>query len=467
MLSTDPSKMSPKYKCMVSGKARMEPCSGCPNTKGCMSRAMQYKENEEMDMEEKAIVKIGPDGAPVKCAKGADLADCGYKAGAKVCGKCGAMATQVKEGMEEEDEPMPTEEDDMTEDAAEVAASKKPVASMNPEEESEDSEEVVEEEGEEKFMNNDPLDERYIPGSGKKMMFDDPAEERVRLREAGRTRMQQMGKKSADYDEGGFLCGYSREVKSAGSSICASCPGGCQPEEDLPTLIEIEGIAADTFDGKVTDSGYSTDHDVFLVAMDRKSDGEGIVVMFDGSTAECVGWRKKDIGFSEVEVIGFNDAKEIALKSIDGEFVDVETDVYNGQDAYVVNIKTGESEATDVYVGLGGEILAVDTLDYAEAAEIAMKRAYSTDERNAMAESGEAMEDGSFPIKDTDDLRNAIMAYGRAKNQAAAKAHIMKRAKDLDAADMIPESWTQKSGEEAAFLADLMEFEVLAAEEDI
>jgi len=466
MLSTDPSKMSPKYKCMVSGKARMEPCSGCPNTKGCMSRAMQYKENEEMDMEEKAVVKIGTDGVPVKCAKGADLAECGYKAGAKVCGKCGAMAVQMKEDMED-DELMSNEEMDSVEDATKPAPKKKPAALMTPEDEAEDSEEIMEEEGEDKFMNDDPLDEEHIPGSGKKMMADDPTEERKRLRQAGRVRMQQMGKKSADYDEGGFLCGYSREIKSAGSSICASCPGGCQPEEDLPTLIEIEGIAADTFEGKVTDSGYSTDHDVFLVAMDRKSDGEGIVVMFDGSTAECVGWRKKELGFTEVEVIGFNDAKEIAMKSIDGEFVDVETDVYNGQDAYVVNIKTGESEATDVYVGLGGEILAVDTLDYAEAAEIALKRMYGEEQRSTMAEEGTALPDGSYPIKDTEDLRNAIMAYGRAKDKAAAKAHIMKRAKDLDAEDMIPESWTQKSGEEAAFLADLMEFEVLAAEEDI
>lgn len=466
MLSTDPSKMSPKYKCMVSGKARMEPCSGCPNTKGCMSRAMQYKENEEMDMEEKAVVKIGTDGVPVKCAKGADLAECGYKAGAKVCGKCGAMAVQMKEDMED-DELMSNEEMDSVEDATKPAPKKKPAALMTPEDEAEDSEEMMEEEGEDKFMNDDPLDEEHIPGSGKKMMADDPTEERKRLRQAGRVRMQQMGKKSADYDEGGFLCGYSREIKSAGSSICASCPGGCQPEEDLPTLIEIEGIAADTFDGKVTDSGYSTDHDVFLVAMDRKSDGESIVVMFDGSTAECVGWRKKELGFTEVEVIGFNDAKEIAMKSIDGEFVDVETDVYNGQDAYVVNIKTGESEATDVYVGLGGEILAVDTLDYAEAAEIALKRMYGEEQRSTMAEEGTALPDGSYPIKDTEDLRNAIMAYGRAKDKAAAKAHIMKRAKDLDAEDMIPESWTQKSGEEAAFLADLMEFEVLAAEEDI
>ena len=42
-------KITNKYLCMVSGKKLMEPCEGCTNPKGCLSRAMQYKETEEMD----------------------------------------------------------------------------------------------------------------------------------------------------------------------------------------------------------------------------------------------------------------------------------------------------------------------------------------------------------------------------------------------------------------------------------
>ena len=56
-------------------------------------------------------------------------------------------------------------------------------------------------------------------------------------------------------------------------------------------------------------------------------------------------------------------------------------------------------------------------------------------------ESGEAMEDGSFPIVDMADLRNAIQANGRARDIEAARAHIIKRAEALDAMDMIPEEW--------------------------
>lgn len=70
------------------------------------------------------------------------------------------------------------------------------------------------------------------------------------------------------------------------------------------------------------------------------------------------------------------------------------------------------------------------------------KRQYDQSARDEMAESGAAMPDGSFPIKDEADLRNAIQAVGRAKDPDAAKAHIKKRAKALGLEDLIPDSWT-------------------------
>lgn len=51
------------------------------------------------------------------------------------------------------------------------------------------------------------------------------------------------------------------------------------------------------------------------------------------------------------------------------------------------------------------------------------------------------MEDGSFPIHDVEDLKRAIKAYGRAKDKAATKKHIIKRARALKATDLIPEDW--------------------------
>lgn len=68
-------------------------------------------------------------------------------------------------------------------------------------------------------------------------------------------------------------------------------------------------------------------------------------------------------------------------------------------------------------------------------------RDFSTDQRNKMAKSGEAMSHGGFPIKNAQDLKNAIQAIGRAKNPAAAKAHIKKRAAALGLTKLLPEGW--------------------------
>jgi hypothetical protein len=78
------------------------------------------------------------------------------------------------------------------------------------------------------------------------------------------------------------------------------------------------------------------------------------------------------------------------------------------------------------------------------------EREYSDEERAKLADKGFALPDGSYPIKDVDDLKNAIQAYGRAKNQAATAKHIVKRAKALGAEDLVPTSEDfQKSLKEA------------------
>lgn len=61
--------------------------------------------------------------------------------------------------------------------------------------------------------------------------------------------------------------------------------------------------------------------------------------------------------------------------------------------------------------------------------------------REVASEKGEALPDGSFPIHDTEDLKRAIKAYGRAKDKAKAKAHIKKRARALKATDLLPDDW--------------------------
>lgn len=61
--------------------------------------------------------------------------------------------------------------------------------------------------------------------------------------------------------------------------------------------------------------------------------------------------------------------------------------------------------------------------------------------REQLAEQGQAMPNGAFPIRNRADLKRAIQAFGRAKNPEEVKAWIKKRAKDLNCMDLLPESW--------------------------
>jgi len=70
-----------------------------------------------MAYDEKATVSIDGEGAVMKCAKGLAADACGYVKGAKVCGKCGAMAVEMKMvpavDMEEGDSEMMDDEEKM------------------------------------------------------------------------------------------------------------------------------------------------------------------------------------------------------------------------------------------------------------------------------------------------------------------------------------------------------------------
>jgi hypothetical protein len=64
-----------------------------------------------------------------------------------------------------------------------------------------------------------------------------------------------------------------------------------------------------------------------------------------------------------------------------------------------------------------------------------------TEERRKLADQGKALPDGSFPIRNRDDLQDAIQSYGRAKDKAEAKRWIKRRARELNAERELPEDW--------------------------
>ena len=453
-------------------------------------------------MGEKVEVSIDSEGQVLKCAKSLSGDECGYTPGAKVCGKCGAMPIEMKmvpvteddeyseKGMSgmhvmpdetmmaDEDMPkkkkgmgmgMPGEEDEDEEDM--------PMKGMGYDEEDEEMKGLPEdEEGmDEEDMDEEDMDEEEsMKGYG------------VDLEGARKKRLASMGAKSAELGRNAYLCGIERKVYPGGVSVCDDCPGGCVSEKGMPGLLSVEGIAEDMFQGKVLDSGYSSDADMFVVDVQAK-DGRAVEVFVDGTTAEVLGWHKLDDNAFEqksaldsVMVIDFTEAADIAVKSIQGSVMAVEPDIFEGFDAYAVEIEGIDGKSYDVFVSLDGEVLGYDKYEpeeaqdiEAEAAEIALKRAFSDEDRTKMADEGMALSDGSFPIKSTDDLKNAISAYGRAKDKDAAKNHIMKRAKALGAEKMIPSTWLtggativeEKSGEvDTELMSSLLEFELLNAE---
>lgn len=98
--------------------------------------------------------------------------------------------------------------------------------------------------------------------------------------------------------------------------------------------------------------------------------------------------------------------------------------------------------------------------DLAARAEKAIERMQSfgyvsKQAREQAAEKGQALPDGSYPIRNESDLKNAIQAYGRAKESDRAKVrrHIIKRARALGKYDLVPEDW--KNADQASIEANL------------
>lgn len=79
---------------------------------------------------------------------------------------------------------------------------------------------------------------------------------------------------------------------------------------------------------------------------------------------------------------------------------------------------------------------------------------YPAAKREEMAKAGTAMKGGRFPISNLEDLKNAIHAYGRGapKDRAAIRRHIIKRARAIGHAELIPDKWKNLSLDE--FTAD-------------
>jgi hypothetical protein len=77
--------------------------------------------------------------------------------------------------------------------------------------------------------------------------------------------------------------------------------------------------------------------------------------------------------------------------------------------------------------------------------------------REKLAGEKKALPDGSFPIRNVSDLRNAVQAYGRSKpgKRGLVRRHIVKRARQLEKTDLIPENWKEASDTSDTLIASM------------
>jgi hypothetical protein len=101
------------------------------------------------------------------------------------------------------------------------------------------------------------------------------------------------------------------------------------------------------------------------------------------------------------------------------------------------------------------------------AAAVTELAKFTEEERKELAEGGMALPDGSYPISNESDLKNAIRAYGRSnpKDRAKVRAHIRKRAKALGKVMLVPEEWKSAGSMESSAALDRMRAAITAAAE--
>lgn len=312
--------------------------------------AWMGKSDINEDLEEKAVVRVSADGKTVKCAKGLGGDKCGYKAGDKVCGACGAVAVMTKGvgdgdygvGMEREmDEEAPDE------DQAELRK-KKPAKDSDAASEDTESGDASETTEDELARQANELDAK------KKAMR--------------RRRMGKMGVKDAQDDA--FLCAVERKVLTGGAEPCEGCNGGCFPVKGGADLLEVEALAEDLYEGDVLDSGYSEKWDTFVVDL-RTKDGDLIEAYFKGD-GKPAGWHpmpEEALTNADDEVISADEAVLLAVEAVKGKALSLGVQIIEGKTAYCVEVDGEDGYSHDVFVSIDGKVLGADTWEYATSDE--------------------------------------------------------------------------------------------------
>jgi hypothetical protein len=115
--------------------------------------------------------------------------------------------------------------------------------------------------------------------------------------------------------------------------------------------------------------------------------------------------------------------------------------------ADIRTIAQAHERADELYAALATEMPELEPGQWewlmAEVLSLVEGREFKEKERKNLADKGNALPDGSFPIRSPQDVKNAIQAIGRTSpaKRSAVKAHIKKMARKLGVEDLIPDGW--------------------------
>lgn len=156
------------------------------------------------------------------------------------------------------------------------------------------------------------------------------------------------------------------------------------------------------------------------------------------------------VGIANARVIRDNTAK--GGRIVDGTIVEVSLVDYpaNPKCKFMVAKRAGNAESDEFE--LVEKAVDVEPADDPPAQPIALrpyvtKRGYTDEQRTLAATNGQALPDGTFTIIDRDDIPVALAYLTIGTDEPAAQPHIVKRAQELDALDLLPGDWTTPSPE--------------------
>ena len=193
-------------------------------------------------------------------------------------------------------------------------------------------------------------------------------------------------------------------------------------------LLAITGAAA------IDVTGVGGDIVELSVPVGDQTDGSTIV-----DAQAVLAGKAADVEIVDEPKQGFWDGERFHIKKKDAEKA-----IRDRKIAKQVDAVTGPVDAAlaELAKGLGIEDRSADV-------ELT-KKDYSAAERKKMAETGEARDDGSYPIKTAKDVENAVKDFGRAGGSEADKKHIIARAKAIGATGSLPADWSGSTKKEKA-----------------